>query len=201
MQRSFAFLDTPIGRRWIVVSPRGLVAISRADVPPADARADQAAARPVLEQLAAYFAGQLREFTIALDVADASAFDRGVWNAARTVPYASTVSYGELALMAGHPGAARAVGGSMARCPVAPVVPCHRVIHADGSIGGWGRDTWVKRWLLDLEASGIAAPNAAAPFLSWSPTSSWAPVPHRSRRRPRLPSRRSGQCRPPPGPC
>jgi alkylated DNA nucleotide flippase Atl1 len=53
--------------------------------------------------------------------------------------------------MAGYPRAARAAGNAMARCPFSPVVPCHRVIHADGSIGGWGADTWVKRWLLDLE--------------------------------------------------
>ena len=53
--------------------------------------------------------------------------------------------------MAGHPGAARAAGGSMSRCPLFPVVPCHRVIHADGSIRGWGGDLWIKRWLLDLE--------------------------------------------------
>ena len=53
--------------------------------------------------------------------------------------------------MAGSPRAARAVGGAMARCPLFPVVPCHRVIHADGSIGGWGPDPWIKRWLLDLE--------------------------------------------------
>ena len=53
--------------------------------------------------------------------------------------------------MAGYPRAARAAGNAMARCPFFPVVPCHRVINADGSIGGWGADTWVKRWLLDLE--------------------------------------------------
>jgi methylated-DNA-[protein]-cysteine S-methyltransferase len=53
--------------------------------------------------------------------------------------------------MAGYPRAARAAGNAMARCPFSPVVPCHRVIRADGSIGGWGTDTWVKRWLLDHE--------------------------------------------------
>jgi O-6-methylguanine DNA methyltransferase len=53
--------------------------------------------------------------------------------------------------MAGYARAARAAGNAMAHCRFSPVVPCHRVIHADGSIGGWGADTWVKRWLLDLE--------------------------------------------------
>lgn len=137
---------------WVVVSPRGLVAIERSELPPAGAEPDGEAAASVLDELSAYFAGHLRRFETPLDMTGASAFDASVWRAAQTIPYGQTVSYGELALMAGHPGAARAVGGAMARCPVAPVVPCHRVIHADGSIGGWGRETWVKRWLLQLEA-------------------------------------------------
>ena len=106
---------------------------------------------PVLAELRAYFAGRLRAFSVPLDLRDAGPFDAAVWLAARQIPYGETVSYGELAAMAGRPGAARATGNAMARCPFSPVVPCHRVIRADGSIGGWGRDTWVKRWLLDLE--------------------------------------------------
>jgi methylated-DNA-[protein]-cysteine S-methyltransferase len=105
----------------------------------------------LVTELAGYFAGARRQLTMPLDFDRVSPFDVEVYRAARGIPYGQTVSYGELALMAGHPGAARAVGGSMARCPFAPVVPCHRVIHADGSIGGWGSETWVKRWLLDLE--------------------------------------------------
>jgi methylated-DNA-[protein]-cysteine S-methyltransferase len=148
---AFGTLDTPIGRLWVTVSPVGLVSIARGEVPPAGAEADPGPVAPVLRQLDAYFGGRLREFSLALDLTDAAAFDAAVWAAAREIGYGETVSYGELAMMAGHPGAARAVGGSMARCPVAPVVPCHRVIHADGSIGGWGAEPWIKRWLLDLE--------------------------------------------------
>ena len=154
---SHAPIDSPIGRLWVTVSPRGLVAISRGDLPAADAPGpatlDRDATAPALTELAAYFAGRLRTFSLALDTGDAAPFDVAVWLAARQIPYGETVSYGELAAMAGYPRAARAVGGAMARCPFSPVVPCHRVIHADGSIGGWGRDTWVKRWLLDLERS------------------------------------------------
>jgi methylated-DNA-[protein]-cysteine S-methyltransferase len=151
MQRSCAWLETPIGQLWVTVSSAGLVEIARGSAPPADAVLDPEATAEVIGQLEAYFAGRLGTFTIPLDLADASPFDVQVWTAARTIPHGETASYGELALMAGHPGAARAVGGSMARCPVSPVVPCHRVIHADGSLGGWGSETWVKRWLLNLE--------------------------------------------------
>ena len=151
MHRSSAPLETPIGRLWVTVTARGLAEVARGDAPPAGATLDPEAAAEVIGQLEAYFAGRLREFTIPLDLADASSFDVAVWTAARTIPYGETAAYGELALMAGHPGAARAVGGSMARCRVAPVVPCHRVIHADGSLGGWGSETWIKRWLLGLE--------------------------------------------------
>jgi methylated-DNA-[protein]-cysteine S-methyltransferase len=151
MHRSCAPLDTPIGRLWVTLSPRGLVSVDRGDAPPPGAARDDDAVAHTVRELAGYFAGEQRELTAQLDLSGAPAFDAAVWTAARTIPYGATVSYGELALMAGHPGAARAVGGAMARCPFAPVVPCHRVIRADGSIGGWGADTWVKRWLLDLE--------------------------------------------------
>ncbi len=112
---------------------------------------DARAVARVADQLLDYFTGASEAFDVALDLARVGPFDRTVWQAARRIPYGETVSYGELALMAGHPGAARAAGGSMARCRLFPIVPCHRVIHADGSIGGWGGEEWVKRWLMDLE--------------------------------------------------
>jgi methylated-DNA-[protein]-cysteine S-methyltransferase len=152
---SLAPLDTPIGRLWVAVSSFGLVSITRGDavddeldLPPT---LDPEEVAPHLDELRAYFAGRSRELTMPLDIGRAGPFDAAVWAAARQIPYGETVSYGELAAMAGYPRAARAAGNAMARCPFSPVVPCHRVIHADGSIGGWGADTWVKRWLLDLE--------------------------------------------------
>jgi methylated-DNA-[protein]-cysteine S-methyltransferase len=151
---SHAPIESPIGRLWVAVSPRGLVSITRGEDPDPDAggRAlDPDAVAPVLADLEAYFAGRLRLFQIPLDLGSAATFNAAVWTAARQIPYGETVSYGELAAMAGYPGAARAAGNAMARCPFFPVVPCHRVIHADGTIGGWGADTWVKRWLLDYE--------------------------------------------------
>jgi methylated-DNA-[protein]-cysteine S-methyltransferase len=152
---SQAPFDSPIGRLWVAVSPRGLVGIWRGDSPDSEADGlrilDPAPAGAAIAELEAYFAGRLRTFSIPLDMGAAGPFDRAAWAAAREIPYAETVSYGELAAMAGYPRAARAAGNAMARCPFSPVVPCHRVIHGDGSIGGWGADTWVKRWLLDLE--------------------------------------------------
>jgi len=148
-------METPIGRLWVAMSSRGLVSITRGDLPEPDlagaAELDPHALGPALVELRAYFAGRLRTFSLALDLEEIGPFDAAVWLAACEVGYGETASYGELAAMAGYPRAARAVGGSMSRCPLTPVVPCHRVIHADGSIRGWGRDLWIKRWLLDLE--------------------------------------------------
>jgi O-6-methylguanine DNA methyltransferase len=152
---SHAPIDSPIGRLWVAVSPLGLVGIWRGENPeldPADAwTLDPNAVAHALAELRAYFEGRLRTFTLPLDLRGAATFDAAAWTAARQIPYGETASYAELAAMAGYPRAARAAGNAMARCPFSPVVPCHRVIHADGSIGGWGGDTWVKRWLRDLE--------------------------------------------------
>ncbi|MBI2777953.1 MAG: methylated-DNA--[protein]-cysteine S-methyltransferase [Chloroflexi bacterium] len=148
-------MESPIGRLWVAVSPRGLVSIARGDLPEdAPSAVDLDAVAPAIAELEAYFAGRLRAFSVPLDLRDAGAFDVAVWMAARQIPYGETVSYGDLAAMAGYARAARATGGAMSRCPLSPVVPCHRVIHADGSIRGWGSDLWIKRWLLDLERSG-----------------------------------------------
>ncbi len=151
-------METPIGRLWVAVSTHGLVSISRGDLPEdGNATLDPPAVAPAIAELEAYFAGRRRTFSMQLDLRDAGSFDAGVWQAALHIPYGETVSYGELAAMAGHPGAARAAGGSMSRCPLFPVVPCHRVIHADGSIRGWGGELWIKRWLLNLERDGRIA--------------------------------------------
>lgn len=144
-------LETPIGQLWITASDRGLYEISRHAPSLAEPEPEPDALAGAAGQLADYFTGRRRAFDLPLDLTGVSAFDRDVWEAARSIPYGETASYGELAAMAGHPGAARAAGGSMARCRLFPIVPCHRVIHADGSLGGWGAEEWVKRWLLDLE--------------------------------------------------
>ena len=149
-------METPIGRLWVAVSSCGLVSITRGDLPEGGpATLDPPAVAPVLDELQAYFAGRMRDFSIPIDLRGAGSFDAAIWTATRQIRYGETASYGEVAVMAGYPGAARAAGGSMSRCPLFPVVPCHRVIHADGSIRGWGGELWIKRWLLDLERTAF----------------------------------------------
>jgi methylated-DNA-[protein]-cysteine S-methyltransferase len=107
---------------------------------------------PLADRLRAFFAGERDEFVdVEIDLDDATPFQRAVTAALRTVPYGETVTYGELAALAGHPGAQRAVGTFCARNRFAVVVPCHRVVAADG-IGPYGSlGSAYKRRLLELE--------------------------------------------------
>lgn len=103
-------------------------------------------------ELAAYFAGELRSFTVPLDWSLTSGFNSRVLQAlADGVPYGSVVGYQDLADRVGEPGAARAVGAAMGSNPLPVVVPCHRVVASDGGIGGFGGGLETKRLLLALE--------------------------------------------------
>ena len=88
----------------------------------------------------------------AIDLRGLSAFDARVYEAVRGVPHGQTATYGEVAVLIGSPGAARAVGGAMARCPLFPAVPCHRVVRASDGWSGWGGDDRLKRRLLNAES-------------------------------------------------
>jgi methylated-DNA-[protein]-cysteine S-methyltransferase len=110
---------------------------------------------PLLRQLAEYFAGERREFELEL-APSGSPFQLRVWRALRAIPYGQTASYGEIAAAVGRPGAARAVGGANNRNPIAIVVPCHRVIGANGTLTGYGGGLPRKQQLLALEAGGRA---------------------------------------------
>jgi len=106
------------------------------------------------DQVEAFLAGEITGFNLALDLQLARGFNRQVLQATATIPYGETRSYGDVAGMAGSPGAARAVGTAMSTNPIALIVPCHRVIKSDGSIGGYGggrEGTNLKRKLLRLE--------------------------------------------------
>jgi methylated-DNA-[protein]-cysteine S-methyltransferase len=111
---------------------------------------DDAAFKDVVAQLDAYFAGELLEFDVALDL-EGTDFQRRVWAGLCDIPYGETISYGELAGRVGNPKASRAVGLANGRNPVAIIVPCHRVIGADGSLTGYGGGLDRKVWLLDHE--------------------------------------------------
>jgi methylated-DNA-[protein]-cysteine S-methyltransferase len=120
-------------------------------VPRADWVEDPAAFAAPIRQLGEYFAGERRTFEIELDLGG-TPFQRRVWNALREIPYGETRSYGEQANRIGAPDAVRAVGHANGQNPIAIVVPCHRVIGANGSLTGFGGGLENKRRLLDLEA-------------------------------------------------
>lgn len=101
-------------------------------------------------QLQEYFAGQRRDFTVPLS-ASGSPFQERVWAALCEIPYGETWSYLQLAVRIGDALATRAVGYANGANPIAIVIPCHRVINADGGDGGYGGGLWRKRILLDLE--------------------------------------------------
>lgn len=121
---------------------------------------DEDSLQDVVEQLDDYFAGRLTEFDVELRL-DGTAFQQLVWSALREIPYGETVSYGELATSIGNPGASRVVGLANGRNPIGIIVPCHRVIGADGSLTGYGGGLDRKRTLLDLEQASAATRQAA----------------------------------------
>lgn len=116
---------------------------------PAWTESARAFADPV-RQLKAYFAGRLRTFTLAVDPAG-TPFQTRVWTALRDIPYGDTISYGEVARRIGDPKAVRAVGLANGANPVSIVIPCHRVIGANGTLVGYGGGLPTKRALLALE--------------------------------------------------
>jgi AraC family transcriptional regulator, regulatory protein of adaptative response / methylated-DNA-[protein]-cysteine methyltransferase len=101
-------------------------------------------------ELREYFAGTRRRFDVPLDTGG-TPFQRRVWDRLRRIPFGSTVSYSQIATELKNPLAIRAVGRANGQNPVAIVVPCHRVLRADGSLCGYGGGLWRKRWLLDHE--------------------------------------------------
>jgi methylated-DNA-[protein]-cysteine S-methyltransferase len=111
---------------------------------------DQGAFGDAVDQLDAYFAGELTDFDVQLDLRG-SEFQQRVWKALLTIPYGETRSYGEIAEQIDAPGAARAVGLANGHNPIAIIVPCHRVIGASGHLTGYGGGLDRKQTLLELE--------------------------------------------------
>jgi methylated-DNA-[protein]-cysteine S-methyltransferase len=109
-----------------------------------------------VEQLNAYFAGELTDFDLELDL-QGTVFQQRVWKALLTIPYGETRSYGEIAEQVGAPGSARAIGLANGHNPIAIVVPCHRVIGANGKLTGYGGGIDRKLTLLELEKSRAPA--------------------------------------------
>jgi methylated-DNA-[protein]-cysteine S-methyltransferase len=104
----------------------------------------------VREQLAEYFAGQRQQFDVPLKLAG-TPFQQRVWQELVRIPFGTTISYGQLAERVGNPTASRAVGRANGRNPISIIVPCHRVIGADGKLTGYGGGVDKKEWLLEWE--------------------------------------------------
>lgn len=141
-------IPTPIGHIAICEEDGAICAIDFTEgglYPPATPLLAEAA-----RQLNAYFDGTLTEFDLPIRM-EGTAFRMQCWQALRTIPYGETISYGEQAKRIGNPKAVRAVGGANHRNPISIVVPCHRVIGADGSMTGYGGGVDRKTWLLDHE--------------------------------------------------
>jgi methylated-DNA-[protein]-cysteine S-methyltransferase len=147
--------DTPVGPLHLTATGDALTGLRFGPGPEDGERdGDHPVLAKVAAELAEYFAGRLRVFTVPLAPAG-TAFQRSVWEQLTLIPYGTTVSYGELARRLGSPAASRAVGLANGRNPIAIVVPCHRVIGADGSLTGFGGGMVAKRTLLDLESNAL----------------------------------------------
>jgi methylated-DNA-[protein]-cysteine S-methyltransferase len=150
-------LSCPLGRLDVYVdSTGGLVRIDLCDTDappsqPAEAgRAGAERCRAAIAQLSEYFAGSRRDFDLPLRPHGTN-FQQAAWQQLQRIPYGTTISYAEEAARLGRPTAYRAVGGANGRNPLPIVIPCHRVIAADGSLGGFSAGLARKQWLLDHE--------------------------------------------------
>lgn len=163
--------NTPIGTIWVAASDDGLVGVSlwddrerfMAEISGQTGHTvdDDAAAGPIvttaLTELDEYLRGQRREFTVPIDWSILTPFQREVLERVRDVTYGQTTSYGAIAERMGRPGAMRAVGRANATNPYPIIIPCHRVLGADGRLHGYGARGGLetKAWLLRLEGSWL----------------------------------------------
>jgi methylated-DNA-[protein]-cysteine S-methyltransferase len=151
----FTEFASPIGKLRITGTGAALTGVfmeteRHASAQSRDAVRDAAPLREARQQLDEYFGGERREFSLVLD-ADGTEFQRSVWRALRGIPYGATASYGDIAKRIRNPKAVRAVGLANGRNPISIIIPCHRVIGADGSLTGYGGGIERKRFLRALE--------------------------------------------------
>ena len=146
---------TPIGQLWITETDAGISAIGYQEPCGASlAYCETDVLRQAAVQLSEYFAGTRKSFTLRLCL-KGTPFQQAVWNALLEIPYGETRSYQQIAKAIGRPNAYRAVGGANHKNPVMIVVPCHRVIGADGQLTGYASGLAVKERLLQLERSYV----------------------------------------------
>jgi methylated-DNA-[protein]-cysteine S-methyltransferase len=171
---AYIFIESPIGRIVLHSDGTALTGLYM-DVPARppiglEGWALDASAEPLRDaawQLNEYFAGRRREFDVPLRLRGTQ-FQQRVWQVLQEIPYGETLSYGELARRIGNPNASRAVGLANGRNPISILVPCHRVIGADGSLTGYGGGVERKRWLLAHEGLQLATLARAAGVFSFN---------------------------------
>jgi methylated-DNA-[protein]-cysteine S-methyltransferase len=152
MTRTFDIVDSPVGPLLLVAEDGALVrcAFWKGRNGPPGLEREQHALAPWATELKEYFAGERRDFEQPIHL-HGPRFHMSVWNALREIPYGKTVSYGDIARRIGQPAAVRAVGSANGANPIAIIVPCHRVIGANGKLTGYGGGLERKQLLLDLE--------------------------------------------------
>jgi methylated-DNA-[protein]-cysteine S-methyltransferase len=153
--RSHTIVDSPIGPLTLVATDgilSGLYMEEQLYLPDASAfgRRDSAGFEEAAEQLAEYFAGERRTFTLRAQ-APGTDFQRRIWQTLATIPYGETWTYTQLAAAVGRPDAVRAAGAANGKNPISIVVPCHRVVGSNGSLTGYAGGLARKQFLLDLE--------------------------------------------------
>jgi len=153
----YCTIPSPVGELLLAGDETGLQMVGFQDgthptKPKPDWQENPRPFKQVIAQLRDYFGGKRREFDLAL-VPEGTEFQLRVWSALRTIPYGKTCSYGELAQRIRKPKAARAVGAANGQNPIPIIVPCHRVIGANGSLTGFGGGLKIKRILLELESN------------------------------------------------
>ena len=154
---AFTILPSPVGELTLVASERGLAAVLwRGEAAARGAVRDDghAVLATARAQLLGYFAGRVIAFDLPLDPVG-TPFQRMVWAALATIPFGHTRSYRDIAVQIGQPTATRAVGAANGRNPLSIVVPCHRVIGANGSLTGFGGGLETKQWLLAHEGARL----------------------------------------------
>jgi methylated-DNA-[protein]-cysteine S-methyltransferase len=161
----YAPVDSPFGTLYVASTRRGLVRLAFPEEPLDEflerlARrlsprivAAPAALDPVRRELDEYFSGHRRTFDLALDWALITPFARRVLRKTAAIPYGGHLSYAEVAAEAGSPRGARAAGNALGSNPIPIVIPCHRVLHSGGGLGGYGGGLDRKRYLLELEGA------------------------------------------------
>ena len=156
-RRYYGMMTSAIGELMLISDGEALTGLYMNNQKHAARRAiavrDEGMLKHPREQLQAYLDGELRDFELPL-AAEGTPFQQRVWRALCDIPYGETISYGELARRIGQPTASRAVGLANGQNPISIVVPCHRVIGANGSLTGYGGGLERKRWLLAHESKG-----------------------------------------------